>query len=564
MLHIGMVESDEYLSELKADARYFVEWAKSIHERSAFGKKLFVQSPLYPYLLAGLDRISPEPLHLMRVLQSVVSAVTVVLIALMGQRATKDRRLGMLAGSLAVVYGPFVHYASLILKETLAIGLFSGFILCSLIASDEDRRRWWGAAGLTLGVFWLVRANAPLLAFPVLVWILWKSRAAPTAELEHAVGLGRRAGHAAVFVAGMLLAVLPLMLRNVLVTGQFALTLASGGSNFYVGNNPDATGLYYALPGVSADPRFEAADLVKAAEHMAGRPLSDAEASDYFVKQAVQYIVGQPLAWFRLMLKKALIYWNAFEIPDNYDYSFYAEQLPWLRYALQFSFVATLGLAGLLVTVGTRSMRLLRWETGMYMLSTILFYVNARFRVVMVPLLLVGSAVSLGQIHASARGKDWRRLLLMLLLVGACYGLTQTSVCDGERGRVEASSWAWYGKHLLAERQFAKAQQAFSRAVAANPNDAYAHHGLGELAALAKDYPTAAYQFVEALRLGAEDSEIYRKITSAYLAAGDRQAALNFLEQATRLEPEKEQPRELLRLLGAQEPPAAPSAQPSP
>jgi 4-amino-4-deoxy-L-arabinose transferase-like glycosyltransferase len=526
-LTLVLIQSDAYLSSPKADSLYFIEWARSIQERSFWGKNLFVQSPLYPYLMSAAFRLFSDPLLAVRVAQVLLGSFTVLGVALAAQALASDRRSALLAGLVAAAYGPFSYYSCLILKEALAIFLITAFFLLVLVASARQSLRLWGLGGIVLGLFWLVRANAPFLALPVLVGL----------------GLQRRFVQGLWFGVGLVLPVLPLTVRNILVAGQFAFTLASGGSNFYVGNNPDASGLYYVLPGVSRDPRFEASDLVQVAERMAGRPLSDAEASDVFVRSALHFIVSQPLKWLQLMLRKTLLFWNAFEIPDNYDYNFFRDRIPLLGLLLQFPFVAAFGLAGLALPAPSREVRLLRWEVLLYMLSVILFYVNDRFRVVFVPLLIVGCALAF-------RALLRRSFLLPLALAAGFFALTQTSVCDAERARVTAFSWSRYGDHLLEQRRTGEAQEAFARAYAVHKDDPYAARGLGVVAMETHDFGAAAFYSMEALRLGAEDPELYQRIVTALIASGQRDKALEFLRLAIRVEPDKPQPRELLRALG--------------
>lgn len=536
-LTLGLVEADSAMSSPKADSLYFIEWAQSIHERSFLGERLFVQSPLYAYLLAAALGVTDQPLHAMRVAQVLLGSATVLCIALCAQRLTRDRRASLAAGLLAATYAPFLYYSCLILKETLGIFLLSLFFLLALEAVEREKPRWWGLSGLALGLFWLVRANAPILALPVLAGQAWK----------------RRWAAAGAFLAGLALMVAPLTLRNVLVTGQFALTLASGGSNLYVGNNPQATGMYYTLPGVSADPRREAQDLVRVSGQMAGRPLSDAASSDFFVRRAVEFVASEPLAWLRLMLRKTLLYWNAFELPDNYDFGFFAQQLPYLRFLPQFWMVVTLGLAGLALPARNVSARLLRWEALLYMLSVLLFYVNARFRVVMVPLLLCGTALALSRLLEALEARRAGTVLGILALCGAAFALTQTSVCDPEKARVAAFALARQGETLLEEGRLAEAHAVLEKARALNPNDAYAHRGLGELALRRRDFRRAAFHLLESLRLGDEDPGLYRKVASTLIAADQRQQAVDFLIRATLLEPEKTEPHTLLRGLGYSE-----------
>ena len=54
-------------------------------------------------------------------------------------------------------------------------------------------------------------------------------------------------GFAAAFALGLALVLGPVALRNYVIGDTFALTTSQLGTNFYIGNNPDATGIYVPL-----------------------------------------------------------------------------------------------------------------------------------------------------------------------------------------------------------------------------------------------------------------------------------------------------------------------------
>ena len=87
-----------------------------------------------------------------------------------------------------------------------------------------------------MGLAALARPNALLLAPMLLVWLLW--------SLRERLSFARRLALAAALSAGVALLVLPATARNYAVGGDLTLITSSGGSNFFVGNNPEANGSY--------------------------------------------------------------------------------------------------------------------------------------------------------------------------------------------------------------------------------------------------------------------------------------------------------------------------------
>jgi tetratricopeptide (TPR) repeat protein len=263
------------------------------------------------------------------------------------------------------------------------------------------------------------------------------------------------------------------------------------------------------------------------------------------VRRALHYIVSQPLDWLRLLLRKTLLYWNAFEIPDNYDFAFFAERLSPLPWLPHFPAAAVLGLLGIALPARGRAAWVLQWLILVSMLSVILFYVNDRFRVVTVPFLLVAGAVALARIHEALRQRDGRTLSACLVLSALFYALTQTSVADSERARVAAFSWARYGEHLLDSGQVPEAGEALRRAYAWNKNDKYANRGLGDVYMWSKQFERAAFHYVESVRLGLDEPDLLHKTVAALVAAHRPDIAVDFVTHTLRSEPGVREPYRL-------------------
>src|SRR5688500_2091678 len=58
---------------------------------------------------------------------------------------------------------------------------------------------------------------------------------------------------AILLVAGVLIGIAPVAVRNVVVADQWSLVSSHGGLNFYMGNSETATGFYNQIPGITPD-----------------------------------------------------------------------------------------------------------------------------------------------------------------------------------------------------------------------------------------------------------------------------------------------------------------------
>jgi tetratricopeptide (TPR) repeat protein len=100
-------------------------------------------------------------------------------------------------------------------------------------------------------------------------------------------------------------------------------------------------------------------------------------------------------------------------------------------------------------------------------------------------------------------------------------------------GREDAAS---LGRQALARRQYDKAIAYFSKAIAANPEDAASHHGLVDAYAHKGQYDEAFADLNELIRLDPDDALAYHKRGIAYLCKQQYANAVADLTTAIRLD----------------------------
>jgi len=91
---------------------------------------------------------------------------------------------------------------------------------------------------------------------------------------------------------------------------------AHGGINFWIGNNPTATGYPKMPPGIRATQEGALRDSITLAERTNGRPMKRWEVSKYWSAQANAYISTHRTAWMRLIVVKIKNFWNAYQYDD--------------------------------------------------------------------------------------------------------------------------------------------------------------------------------------------------------------------------------------------------------
>ncbi|HEU5181181.1 MAG TPA: glycosyltransferase family 39 protein [Candidatus Polarisedimenticolia bacterium] len=397
--------SSFYLPD-RLDPLFYFNWAREIAAGHWIGDKIFVQSPLYAYLVAVFLKVLGERhiFPILQIFQILMGVGTCLLVVRIAERLF-SRREAFLAGLLTAVYGPFLFYEGMVMKTFLSTFL-TVYLVDLLLRSEGTQRKLLVAAGFVFALTSLVRDNFVLL-FPLLIAGFFLA--------FPGLRLGDRLKACLLFTLGGALGILPVTARNYAVGKEFALLTTGGGEVFYIGNNADANGRYLPPPFVHATPEKEHDDFIDKASELSGRKLTPGESSSFWLKQGLQWIGANPGAWMKLELRKLMVFWNAYELPDNYNYYEVRQVLlsplgllgmllfiP-LRF-MTFNLVAPLGLAGILLSLpqGRRLVWIYLILFG-YMGTVLLFFNFSRFRVPIVPFLCLFAGLTLAALADEIR-----------------------------------------------------------------------------------------------------------------------------------------------------------------
>jgi Flp pilus assembly protein TadD len=410
-----------YLSELN-DAPFFhhpVGDSKVYHDRAleiaggdlVGGEAYFHSSPLYPYFLALVYSIVGVKFTVVRVLQFIVGSLNCMLVYLLARRAApSSKAVPLAAGAAAALYGTLAFFDGDLLMISLVLCFTCGSVLLLTRLVDPETgsaepsklsRGWKPAlsallAGVLLGAAGLGKPNVLVFAPFVVLWMF--------------TGFGRRfaAGRwreALLFTAGCLLAVAPITARNHAVSNDFVLVSSNAGVNLFIGNNERAEGVFSLPPGSGLDnTRLYLSSRDEAEAATGENDMPPSAVSAYWTSRAVDFVKSEPGRAFGLLWRKFRLFWNHYEIPNHHNKQFvtihYAAFLQVLF--VGFKLVAPLAVMGMLLSVVLLSrsavVRLYLGFVVVYMLTLILFFVTARYRLPVVPFLLVFAAVGVWQL----------------------------------------------------------------------------------------------------------------------------------------------------------------------
>ncbi len=536
LLHAGIVQESALLV---GDAVTYDAWASRIAGGDWIGEGVFYQAPLYPYFLGVIYSLFGRDFFVVRLIQILLGAGSCMLLARAGRSFFGRAQTGLLAGLLLAIYPTAIFFDCSIQKSVLDL-----FFVCALLAVigklyERAHKRLWLAAGAVVGLLALTRENA-LILFPLLLawlFITWRGES-----------LKRRLAWTGLLLLGLGAVLLPVGFRNLVAGGGFHLTTSQSGPNFYIGNSRAATGTYVPLREGRGTALFERDDARDLAEQATGRKLTPSEVSHYWTERAFDEIRADIPGWLRLMFRKWLLVWNMREVGDSDDQYTYGDWSPLvgaLTPLLHFGTLCPFAIFGICLTWNRRrQIWLLYAMLFVYAGSVVLFYIFARYRFPLVPLLILFAAAGLTYLRDAFREACWKPLwtgaAAALVAAVACnYGMTSEAL-------VRADTHINLGNALILEKKLPEAIGQYEQALHLNPGDPYVPFNLAAALLQEGRFEEAARYYEHALRIETGDARAHFNLGLALLNLGQPDQAIGHFEQALRMDPAYAEARVIL------------------
>jgi Tfp pilus assembly protein PilF/4-amino-4-deoxy-L-arabinose transferase-like glycosyltransferase len=583
LLHVWQLRASPFFDVLMGDSRGYDDWARRIAAGEWIGRDVFYQAPLYPYLLGVVYAIAGRHLLLVRVVQAVIGSASCALVGGAAARlfspagARAARAIGLAAGLMLALYAPAIFFDALIQKSVLDVFFVSAalWLIATVVDPPASPRltttRRWFVLGLTIGALALTRENALVFIVVILAWAFFN----PQSPIRSP--LAPRAKRALVFLGGLALVLAPVAARNAYVGGGFYITTSQFGPNLYIGNNPRSDGTYQSLRFGRGAPEYERQDATELAERALGRPLTPAEVSSYWVDQAMDFVTSRPGAWLTLMARKTALLWNATEMLDTESQEAHAEwSLPLraLSFVGHFGVLVPLAVLGAFVTWPMRRRLVIVYAlTIAYAASVVLFYVFARYRYPLVPMLMLFAAAgvigarelyavrSAPATRARAFGAaaaavaatvfcNWPMLSTTLMRAVTESNLAVALQAEGrideatahyERALALRADYAPaynnLGTALRAEGRLEEAAAAYRRAIALRGEYPEAHYNLANVLTDEGKAAEAAEHFRIALRSLSGSADVHNNLGIALASEGKRDEAIDEFRAAVAGDP---------------------------
>ena len=469
-------------------------------------------------------------------MQFVLGALAAPLTFLVARRALRPAWAGV-AGLAVASCAPLVFFEGLFLVEGLVLlGLMAA--LCFAVL-DPRRSRWAALSGAALGFAALGRGSNLLLVLPFAAWFAWCG-AAPWQ---------RRLQGVAAFIAGCLVVLSPLLVRNAVRNGRPLLLTANVGFNAYVGNGPDATGVFVVVPGLELQQDQLTTRYV---QRKLGRTVTASQTSDFWMERTQVWVRAHPGRTARLFLWKMILFWNRMSIPQVEGFESAAGTVLgrppfWHR----FTFLPA-GMVGAALALWTLVWRRGRADSAsrvrgfiaacalIYSVSIALFFVTDRYRVPVLPYVIILAAFA-GQVTVNlcARGsRRWLPLLGFALL--GCFLLTDPARLGVDQQRMRRDLHVHTGLRYGAAGEFDAALREYHAALALDPQSADVRDGLARMLGRAGQDSVALVQFRTVLRDRPDDARTWYNLGNLFQRRGRHLEALGAFRRAVDLEPKRE------------------------
>jgi tetratricopeptide (TPR) repeat protein len=539
---------DELLSVPMGDSTVYLQLARELATGGSAAHAPFYWSPLYSLIVALWAGAASAKLV---VLQMLAGFLTIGLVFLAGQRLG-SRRAGFLGALCLALYSPFLMFQAKLLPVAFAV-LFAvlGIGLAihnsqSAVRSAQSSVALWLLAGVSLGLSGLLMPQ--LLLAPVLLCVallLMRIRGKWPAVL--------------LVLAGTVLPIIPIAIRNAAAGHDFVPISSSGGFNFYLGWNPGATGLI-GRPKEMFDFTVDGRSLIavpdqqefeqRYAENQVGHNLKPSQVSSFWFRRSLDFIRRQPGSAIRLLIRKLGFSLTGYEFANSYYPELERRLALPLRLAfLPWALLLGLGIAGIVLT-WRRDLALLPVLVlpATVLITLLLFFVNARYRLPAAPSLAILAGLG---IDAAIRNRRWLALLGVTVTTTVLCAIPLRAAFAEAIRFDEAYGWrnlSINAQHLgrndlaldLLDRSAAIMQESplDARTSAEYDDLAQTYLALGNTLLDDKSAEPARHAYEQALKLNPQLGAAYLMRGVVEFSAGELPAALQDAEQTLSLAPE--------------------------
>lgn len=456
-----------YGNNLAMDSLVHHDWAVKISGGEWLHDEVFFRAPLYPYFLSVIYSIFSNSQSAAKLIQMLLGCVSCLLIYHIAKRSFNEI-VGLIALIISSFYGMFLYFENELLIVSLVVFLDLLSLLFLLIATKSPRLYNWFLSGLFLGLSAIARPNVlPFVAFlPLWIYLTFKKRMRIQQITKFTIALS----------IGCVIPILPVTIHNYVIGNDFVLIASQGGVNFYIGNNPESDGRTAIVPDTRDTWWGGYEDQINAAKRGLNNPnAKPSEISRYWYNKGLDFIVNNPFDFLKLTLKKLYLFWNAHEIGNNRGIQFVTRySFIFSHFTFKFWLICPLAFAGIYLSLSRKlKVSLLLVFIFSYLVSIIIFFVCARYRMPVIPFLIIFASYAFyGWLRAIVDNNGLRGLIRKPILRNSIFIFVITglmiqpiTVSKGD----EAQGYFNEGEAYRMKGDFSNAIKCYEKAKNMNP-----------------------------------------------------------------------------------------------
>ncbi len=367
-----------------------------------YNGKNFHQEPLYPYLIALTYKVFGESPHYVFFWQMLLGALSNVLIFLIGCRYMGSVT-GLLAATLAIFCGPLMCFDLVLLRSTLTV--FLGLLVVWQLGKSLEEKTLKSAFlfGLFMGLGFLNQSYFILYFLFGFIYL----------GLKNSRSITEGVGFSAVPILGFGIALLPVIVRN-LVVGMSPFAIASNGGVTFLASNFVGVNPYLSFV---INPEQYAITLYK----------TQGAFLPTFLEILKQYNVG---SFLTLMFDKFRTVVNWFEMPNNMNFYFFREWASVLKFTFISNYIlSSLALVGFVWALRLEKGKILPLVVFLIISIIPLMYgtVLSRYRVLMLSFTTFFAAYTIVRLFYLKADKSFKKLGQMALAIVLTFLITANS-----------------------------------------------------------------------------------------------------------------------------------------
>ena len=416
------------------DAKEYVDDASYYNDVSWLGPPgSYFHPPGYSYFIGIIFLFFGKHLIAIRLVHILMDVANIYVVYKIAEKVF-DKRVALISALLYAIYVRMIQYSVEILPPVLVIFLLLMSIYFLISSNENNKTKSISLSAFFLGLLLITLPNF-ILVIPVFVlWIYSSLRAKQSNLTEEKAPLPKIRFIMILFIVIALFPVVLTATRNRMVADESLLISRNGGVNLYLGNNPNIKKTVGATPGIEWEKLLML-------PYQTTRIANFKQQDDFFSDKAFDYIKNNFGDWIQLMLKKTLWFFNAHEFPRNFNVYYFAEFSFITKYPiLNFAAILPLALAGMFFGFKKSipffkenlNRLLLTAIVLIYSFSIVLIFIAARYRLPIIPLLIIFASAFLVLLYDKFQEKNFKMIGIGLGITMVLFFFTQKKYFEDE------------------------------------------------------------------------------------------------------------------------------------